>query len=136
LAARMTVESGDPTAALEFLDRFSRSVADERVRETLVQRMKEIVQEKDLRFLEESIRRYREKYGRVPSKLEDLMLHGIIQQLPADPLGGAYEVDALKGAVRATSKRDRLRIHEKVACQAKAEGVRPPEWANPLPALQ
>ena len=26
LAARMTVESGDPTAALEFLDRFSRSV--------------------------------------------------------------------------------------------------------------
>jgi hypothetical protein len=64
------------------------------------------------------------------------MLHGIIQQMPSDPLGGAYEVDALKGAVRATSKRDRLRIHEKVACQAKAEGVRPPEWANPLPALQ
>jgi uncharacterized ferredoxin-like protein len=60
----MTVESGDPTAALEFLDRFSRSVTDERVRETLVQRMKEIVQEKDLRFLEESIRRYRESMGR------------------------------------------------------------------------
>jgi len=136
LAARMTVESGDPTAALEFLDRFSRSVADERVRETLVQRMKEIVQEKDLRFLEESIRRYREKYGRVPSKLEDLMLHGIIQQMPSDPLGGEYEVDTFSGVVRATSKRDRLRIHEKVACQAKAGDVRPQAWANPLPALE
>lgn len=136
LAARMTVESGDPTAALEFLDRFSRSVTDERVREALLQRMKEIIQEKDLRFLEESIRRYRAKYGQPPAKLEDLMLHGIIQQMPSDPLGGAYEVDAFSGVVRATSKRDRLRIHEKVACQAKAGDVRPQAWANPLPALE
>lgn len=136
LAARMTVESGDPTAAFEFLDRFSKSVTDERVREALLQRMKEIVQEKDLRFLEESMRRYREKYGQVPSKLEDLMLRGIIQQLPSDPLGGEYEVDASSGVVRATSKRDRLRIHEKVACQAKAVGVRPSTSAGPLSVLE
>ena len=116
LAARMTVESGDPSAALEFLDRFSRSVADERVREALFRRMKEIVQEQDLRFLEESIRRYRLKYGQWPGKLDDLMLRGIIPQLPVDPLGGQYEIDALTGAVSASSKRDRLRIHEKVAC--------------------
>lgn len=136
LAARMTVESGDPTAALEFLDRFSKSVTDERVRAALLQRMKEILQEKDLRFLEESIRRYRAKYGQAPSKLEDLMLRGIIQQLPSDPLGGEYEVDASSGVVRATSKRDRLRIHEKVACQTKAGEVMPQAWANPLPALE
>ncbi|MBK7487824.1 MAG: hypothetical protein IPI70_17060 [Nitrospira sp.] len=78
LAARMTVESGDSTAALEFLDRFSRSVTDERLRESLLRRMKEIVQEQDLRFLEASIRRYRARYGQGPAKLEDLMLHGII----------------------------------------------------------
>ncbi|MEK6804417.1 MAG: hypothetical protein AABZ34_17415 [Nitrospirota bacterium] len=136
LAARMTVESGDPTAALEFLERFARSVTDERMREALLQRMKEIVQEKDLRFLEESISRYRAKYGQPPAKLEDLMLHGIIPQLPVDPLGGAYELDAFNGVIRATSKRDRLRIHEKVACQAKAGDVRPQAWANPLPALE
>lgn len=116
LAARMTVESGDPTAALEFLDRFSRSVSDERLRDALFRRMKEILQEQDLRFLEESTRRYRLKYGQGPTKLEDLMLHGIIPQLPVDPLGGQYEIDNLTGAVSASSKRDRLRIHEKVAC--------------------
>ena len=117
LAARMTVESGDPSAALEFLDRFSRSVADERVREALLRRMNEVVQERDLRFLEESIRRYRLKYGQGPTKLDDLMLRGIIPQLPVDPLGGQYEIDAMTGAVSASSKRDRLRIHEKVACR-------------------
>ena len=136
LAARMTVEGGDPTAALEFLDRFSRNVSDERVREALLQRTKEILQEKDLRFLEESIGRYRAKYGQAPTKLEDLMLHGIIQQLPVDPFSGEYEVDAFSGVVRATSKRDRLRIHEKVACQVKAGAVRPSPWAEPLPALE
>jgi hypothetical protein len=136
LAARMTVESGDPTAALEFLDRFSHSVTDERVREALAQRMKEIVQEKDLLFLEESIRRYRAKYGHVPAKVEDLMLHGVIQQLPVDPIGGQYQIDSLTGAVSSSSKRERLRIHEKVACHVGAEGSRPQTWSNPLPVLQ
>ena len=136
----MTVESGDPDAALEFLDRFSRTVTDERAREALSQRMKEIVQEKDLRFLEESIRRYRTKYGQFPAKLEDLILRGIIQHLPTDPLGGQYEVDALSGVVRASSARERLRIHEKVACQVGAGGGKVGAGSDPLgtqlPVLQ
>lgn len=139
LAARMTLESGDPTAALEFLDRFSRSVTDDRVRDALLQRMKEIIQEKDLRFLEEGIRRYRAKFGQPPAKLEDIMLRGIIAQLPTDPLGGQYEIDAFTGAVRASSKRERLRIHEKVACRVGTGGVGPQTGANPsgsqLPGL-
>lgn len=125
LAARMTVESGDSTAALEFLDRFSRTVTDERVREALADRMKEIVQEKDLRFLEEGVRRYRAKYGQVPAKLDDLLLHGVIQQLPVDPLGGQYQIDYMTGSVSVTSKRERLRIHEKVACRVGTGGSRP-----------
>ena len=124
LAARMTVEGGDSTAALEFLDRFSRTVTDERVREALGKRIKEIVQEKDLTFLEGSIRRYQAKYGRTPSKLEDLMLHGVIQQLPVDPLGGQYQIDSITGAVSSSSKRERLRIHEKVACDVGGKGFR------------
>lgn len=136
LAARMTVESGDPAAALEFLDRFSRSVADERIREALFNRKKEIVQEQDLRVLEESIRRYRLKYGQAPAKLDDLMLRGIISQLPEDPLGGQYEIDGLTGAVSASSKRDRLRIHEKVACRVGAAKSSTESVATetPLPA--
>jgi len=140
LAARMTVEGGDPTAAFEFLDRFSSTVTDERIHGALVQRMKEIVQEKDLLFLEESIRRYRARYGHVPVKLEDLMLHGVIQQLPVDPLGGQYQVDYLTGTVSSSSTRERLRVHHKVACRAGAGRSRPPTWSNPvdtqLPVLQ
>ncbi|MBS0169389.1 MAG: hypothetical protein JSR62_03470 [Nitrospira sp.] len=117
LAARMTMESGDSSAALEFLDRFSRSVTDERVREALYRRMKEVVQEQDLRQLEDGIRRYRARYSQAPAKLDDLLLRGIMTRLPVDPLGGQYELNSLTGTVSATSTRERLRIHEKVACR-------------------
>jgi len=130
LAARMTVESGDPAAALEFLERFSRTVTDERVREALSDRMKEIVQEKDLRFLEEGVRRYRTTHGRPPAKLDDLLLRGAVQHLPADPLGGRYQIDSVTGAVSSSSKSERFRIHEKVACRARGEGSRPEAWSH------
>ncbi len=139
LAARMTVESGDSSAALEFLERFSRSVTDERVREALFRRMKEIVQEQDLRSLEAGISRYRAHYGQAPAKLEDLLLRGIITRLPVDPLGGQYELNTLTGAVSASSTRERLRIHEKVACRL---GRATQPWGGagsmeaPLPTVQ
>lgn len=136
LAARMTVESGDPVAALEFLDRFSRTVADARVREALTQRRKEVVLERDLRLLEESSRKYQSKHGRMPSKLEDLILRGVIQNLPEDPFGGQYQVDPWTGAISSSSTRDRLRVHGKVACHVDGAGTRPQPWSNPVPALQ
>ena len=139
LAARMTVESGDSSAALEFLERFSRSVTDERVREALFRRMKEIVQEQDLRVLEEGISRYRAHYGQAPAKLEDLLLRGIITSLPMDPLGGQYELNSLTGTVSASSTRERLRIHEKVACRlgraTQSEGGAG-SMETPLPTVQ
>jgi hypothetical protein len=121
LAARMTVMAGDSDAALEFLDRFSRSVSDERVHEALVLRMKETLQERDLRLLESSIPRYYAEYQRFPSKLDDLVLSGVLQKLPSDPLGGEYQIDFMTGKVSASSRPGRLRIHEKVACQAETK---------------
>ncbi|HJT19324.1 MAG TPA: hypothetical protein VJ746_02560 [Nitrospira sp.] len=122
LAARMTVESGDPAAALEFLERFSRSVQDDRVREALAIRIKEILQDRDLRTLEEEVWHYRDRFGRFPSKLDDLLLRGFVLQLPKDPLGGEYQIDSLTGSVSVSSRRERLRIHNKSnMCRLPAE---------------
>lgn len=130
LAARMTVVTGDSDAALEFLDRFSRSVSDERVRETLVLRMKETLQERDLLLLESSIPRYYAKYQRFPSKPDDLVLSGVLQTLPSDPLGGEYQIDFMTGKVSASSRQGRLRIHEKVVCQPEAKRSQNPAPSN------
>jgi hypothetical protein len=136
LAARMTVESGDPAAALEFLDRFSRSVNDDRIREALRQRKMEIIQERDLLELEDSVRRYYARYERFPSKLDDLVLRGLIHHIPSDPLGGHYEINFMTGAVSASSRKERLRIHGNGACRMGAPRRSLTEPMNaPLPVM-
>lgn len=111
LAARMTVEAGDPDAALEFLQRLSMKTQDERIRAGLLKRMKEVVIERDLRFLEEGVRRYRVRYGTSPRTLDDLATGGIINRIPPEPLGGAYRLNPQGGTVSSTNMSERLLVH-------------------------
>jgi tetratricopeptide (TPR) repeat protein len=110
LAARMTVEAGDPDAALEFLQRLYQQMSDERLKEGLVQRIREVVAERDIRFLEEGVRRYQAKYHKRPKQLTELVTGQIISQLPIEPLGGIYELHS-DGMVHSTGLRERLRVH-------------------------
>ena len=113
LAARMTVEVGDPQAALEFLQRLYQQTEDEKVRQGLSRRMKEVIAERDIRFLEEGVRRYAPRYGKLPVKLEDLVTGGIVLRIPEEPFGGIYELQASEGTVTSTGLRERLRVHRK-----------------------
>ncbi len=118
LAARMTVESGDPDAAFKFLERFYQQTNDERMREALAQRMKEVLAERDIRLLEEAVHRYQSRYHKRPQKLADLVTGGIIAELPPDPFGGTYQFHSATGTVSSPGLRERLRVHRRVSCQA------------------
>jgi tetratricopeptide (TPR) repeat protein len=113
LAARMTVEAGDPAAALEFLERLYTQTQDERLQAALVQRMKEVIIERDIRFLEEGVRQYRARYKRWPAGLEDLVHKGIITAIPPEPLGGAYVLGSPEGTVKSTALAGRMRVLRK-----------------------
>jgi len=113
LAARMTVEAGDPAAALEFLERLYVQTQDERLREALERRMKEVIIERDIRFLEEGVRRYHARYKRWPVKLDDLVRGEIIAAIPPEPLGGAYVMADPAGTVKSTMSARRLQVLRK-----------------------
>ncbi len=113
LAARMTVQAGDPDAALEFLERLYHQMADERLRAGLAYRMKEVTVERDIKILEEAVRRYHARSGKLPSRLEDLVASGILLDIPQEPLGGSYSLDASSGAVASSGLYERLTIHRK-----------------------
>lgn len=113
LAARMTVETGDAEVALEFLERLYRQTKDERTRESIEQRVKEVIAERDIRFLEEGVRRYKVRYGAPPRTLEDLVVRQIIVQVPEEPLGGRYVLTG-QGSVKSTGLQERLRVHVQV----------------------
>ena len=120
LTARMLVETGDPEAALEFLQRLYDQQQDERLREVLAQRMKQVVAERDIRLLEEGIRRFKVRFGRLPRTLSELVTKRIIARLPVDPLGGTYELSPSNGTVTSTGLRERLKVYRRLDCQGQA----------------
>jgi len=117
LAARLAVEAGDPDAALEFLARFRQQVADERVREALARRIKEVMTERIIGSLEKAIGHFKVHYGRLPETLDELVAAGIIDAVPMDPLGGQYILKS-DGVVISTALKERLRLYRKVACNS------------------
>jgi hypothetical protein len=133
LAARMTVEGGDPNAALEFLLRFSQQTQDERLREALNQRIKEVVAERDIRVLEDAIRQYIVSYRKPPVVLDDLVNARLISRIPTSPFENSqYELNAMDGKVTNPGLRERLQVHRRVTCQVAEGGA--PETASGRPA--
>jgi tetratricopeptide (TPR) repeat protein len=111
LTARMLVQAGNPEAALEFLERLYQQTEDERARGALARRMADVIVERDLRLLEETLRRYRTAQGRWPRALEDLVTAGFLARLPEDPGGGAYILNPADGSVTSTRVRDRMKVY-------------------------
>ncbi len=118
LAARLAAESGDPEAAIEFLVRFRRQVSDQRVREALDVRIKELVIERDVRVIDEAVGRYKSQEGRMPRALEELVERRFLESIPNEPFGGRYLLSPSGGAVSSELK-DRLRAFRKVGCANK-----------------
>lgn len=118
LAARMTVEGGDPDAAIEFLVRFSQRTPDERLREALRQRIKEVIAERDLRVLEDAAGRYAASFKVPPASLADLVTAGIVSAIPPSPFEGShYEWSPREGRVVNSGLRERLHVHRRVTCR-------------------
>jgi tetratricopeptide (TPR) repeat protein len=118
LAARLSVEAGDPDAAIEFLEEFSGQVADPRLKDALSLRLKEVVVERDIRHLEDASRQFQTRIGRIPLRIEELVEQKIIPAVPIEPFGGRYLV-LPTGAVVSTELKERLRAYRKVACPSK-----------------
>jgi tetratricopeptide (TPR) repeat protein len=111
LAARMTVEAGDPDSAMEFLQRLYQGTSDERIREGLIERMREVEAERRIRVLERAVKQYKDRYGIVPKHLNDLASKGFLATIPEDPLGGQYVIRQSDGAITSTVPFQRLRVY-------------------------
>ena len=113
LAARLYVQAGDPDVALDFLLRMYKETADEKVRATLGERVKEVIVERDARFLEEAIKKYRNLYNAYPERLIELVERGIITKLPNEPFGGYYYFNPEDRRVYSSVVKERMRIYGK-----------------------
>lgn len=109
LATRMAAEAGSPDTALAFLEARLRETQDQDMREVLVNRMKEVIIERDLRLIEAAVEVYRTQHQALPATLTDLVLVGALPMLPQEPFGGDYRLDPKTGSVSSSTHPERLR---------------------------
>lgn len=109
LATRLSVEAGSPQTALVFLEARLRETQDPQMREFFVNRMKEVIIERDLQMLEHAVETYRAKHRALPESLIALVADRILSGLPQEPFGGYYRLDPETGSLSSSTHPDRLR---------------------------
>jgi len=109
LASRMLSEAREPEAALSFLQTIAPQESDPARRSVLERRIREVVVERDLQVLERAVERYRVRTGAFPARLTDLVREGVLAEIPAEPNGGRYLLEA-GGKVRSDRVAQRLRV--------------------------
>ena len=109
LATRMAAEAGNPETALAFLEARLLDTEDPQTRESLANRVKEVIIERDVRILEHAVEIYWTQHHSFPVRLTDLVLAGTIPMLPEEPFGGDYLLDRKTGSVSSSTHPERLR---------------------------
>lgn len=93
LASRLYYQAEDPSFALEFLVRMYESTDDERLKESMLERINALKSAMAARGLQPAVDEYRKRFGRTPKELSELVEAGLIGKIPEEPNGGYYYID-------------------------------------------
>ena len=113
LASRMLSEGHRPTTALAFLQRMTERETDPRRKAFLEERIRRVIVERDLQFLEGAIAEYTERTGVHPHKLGDLVRAGVVARIPEEPYGGKYFLTPDGQVWSDRAPRERLKVLRK-----------------------
>jgi len=111
LATRLLAEARKPETALAFLKSMLDRTKDPTLREKIKNRIKRVIVERDIIYLEQKVIEFEKLYGRKPVSLKDLLDRGIIERLPREPFGGYYYLDRLSGGVKSSKVKERLKLY-------------------------
>lgn len=111
LATKLYAQSGAFEASLELAKQMVETAEDDETRLFYQRRVKEIRQELILRRIDREVLMFKDKFGRLPRDINELIAEGYIPGLPADPLGGWYYLND-KGRAFSTASNDRLQFRK------------------------
>ncbi len=110
LVARLYARSDDPGLAISFLEEMLRSTDSPELQEKLQRRIRELMVERDIRFLEQGRDQFLAQTGRYPNTLAELVENGFIKNIPPEPFGGTYLLAPEDHSIR-SSMTERLQLH-------------------------
>lgn len=85
--ARLAQKAGQTQTSIAFLKSMYENTDDEEIKKTIGERINAHI---GVLVLEKGIEQFKEKFGRLPNRLEELVTEGILKQLPQNPYGKTY----------------------------------------------
>jgi hypothetical protein len=107
LATRLAAEAGEPEIGLQMIDSIMSAITDPKVSATYEERKRLLTLEVHLKWLNQAADKYRQTMQHQATSLDDLVRVGLLKEIPAEPMGGKYSIDA-NGVVQTTTTRLRL----------------------------
>lgn len=99
LAARYFYESGQTELGIIFLEYMIRGIRNSSIRHIYEKRLKAL---QAIYVIEKAVQKYQKKFRTLPSSVKDLVIKGILKELPKDPYGGRFYISK-NGKVKTTS---------------------------------
>ena len=100
LASRYFYESEQNEFGIKFMDAMIQGAKSQLVKKTYEMRREALI---SVSQIEKALSTYRNRFGRFPAQLSELVQIGLLAKLPADPYGGTFFLDE-QGKVRTSSK--------------------------------
>ena len=100
LASRYFYESEQNEFGLKFLDAMIQGAKSRSVRKSYEMRKQALI---SVLQIEKALTSYRNRFGRFPTELAELVQTGLLAKIPDDPYGGTFFMDE-QGKVRTSSK--------------------------------
>jgi tetratricopeptide (TPR) repeat protein len=99
LAARLAHAGGRTESAVAFLEDILAKTDHEPTRYVYGLRLNAL---KRVLYLEKAVEHFRERLGRLPRHLDELVKQGVVREIPSDPYGGTFYLTP-EGGVKTTS---------------------------------
>lgn len=100
LAARLTVDASQTRMGIVFLKGLMAQTEDKALKSRYRKRLRAL---ESIALLENAVQRYKENENGVPEKVQRLLEKGYIDEIPPEPYGGQWYIDA-GGKIRSTSR--------------------------------
>lgn len=111
ITSRLLSEIRDPNTAINLLTIIYNRTEDTNIKEKIIYRIKRLVVERDIIFLEALRDRYYTLFQKYPDTLEDIVRLDWINSLPIEPFGGGYYIRKDNHHILSTTFTERLKIY-------------------------
>jgi hypothetical protein len=132
IATRMLAYNRRFDAALEMVKSFRDNETDPELRQRFEERIQEIHREQVLIQVDDAIAAFKEREGRLPDPLSELVAKGDLPAIPADPMGGIIYIaeDGRSASTSSVLRLEPIDYRKRLLEQEKKKQQRPQDTPN------